>query len=130
MIQFALSAGALSAMEASLAGSAKAAGTKLINALAKHGMQKMANVAASEATKAIGKASVGMLSSLIGAGALTAVWDIPSIASGSIERQIGDITPVYNKEGNAFVYGGREHKQSPKEATWNAFADKYVERLS
>ena len=130
MIQFALSAGALSAMEASLTGSAKAVGTKLINALAKHGMQKMANVTASEATKAIGKASVGMLSSLIGAGALTAAWDTPSIASGSIERQIGDIAPVYNEEGNAFVYGGREHKQSPKEATWNAFADKYVERLS
>ena len=130
MLQFVLSAGSLSALEASVNAAAKEGGEWLIGTLAKYGTEKMAKVAASEGFKAVGKASAGIVSSIIGAGALTAAWDIPSIAAGSFERQIGQMKPVFGEDGNSFVYGGRINAQGAGEATWNAFADKYTERLS
>ena len=130
MLQFVLSAGSLSALEASVNAAAKEGGEWLIGTLAKYGTEKMAKVAASEGFKAVGKASAGIVSSIIGAGALTASWDIPSIAAGSFERQIGQMKPVFGEDGKSFVYGGRTNAQGAGEATWNAFADKYIERLS
>ena len=120
MIQFMLSSGALAAIDSATKTGVSAAMKGLTHAMVKWGKKKAAKTVVSSLS--------GLVSSVVGAAAVTALWSPAKIAAGGVERQIGDIKPEL--DGDAYTYGGRENAQSAKEAYLNSFADAYIENLS